>query len=214
MPGQHTEKVALFIDGANLYATAKALGFDIDYKRLLREFQARGNLLRAFYYTAVIEDQEYSSIRPLIDWLDYNGYTVVTKATKEFVDQTGRRKVKGNMDIELAVDAMELACHIDQMVLFSGDGDFRSLVEAVQRRGVRVTVVSTMSSQPPMVADELRRQADEFIDIVQLQGRIGRDPAERTPRDAREPRHTPQFLQRDTRQRASAGVDDDEFGNE
>src|SRR5215510_5091805 len=102
-----TEKIALFIDGANLYATAKSLGFDIDYKRLLGEFQSRGYLLRAFYYTAVIEDQEYSSIRPLIDWLDYNGYSVVTKATKEFVDQTGRRKVKGNMDIELAVDAME-----------------------------------------------------------------------------------------------------------
>ena len=163
------EKIALFIDGANLYATAKSLGFDIDYKRLLREFQSRGNLLRAFYYTAVIEDQEYSSIRPLIDWLDYNGYTVVTKATKEFVDQTGRRKVKGNMDIELAVDAMELAPNIDHMVLFSGDGDFRSLVEAVQRRGVRVTVVSTISTQPPMVADELRRQADIFLDIVELQ---------------------------------------------
>src|SRR6476646_1671677 len=146
----HKEKLALFIDGANLYATAKSLGFDIDYKRLLREFQSRGYLVRAFYYTAVIEDQEYSSIRPLIDWLDYNGYTVVTKATKEFVDQTGRRKVKGNMDIELAVDAMEIAPFVDQMVLFSGDGDFRSLVEAVQRRGVRVIVVSTISTQPPM----------------------------------------------------------------
>ena len=131
-----SNKIALFIDGANLYATAKTLGFDIDYKRLLKEFQSRGTLLRAFYYTAIIEDQEYSSIRPLIDWLDYNGYTVVTKATKEFIDASGRRKVKGNMDIELAVDAMELAERIDQMVLFSGDGDFRSLVEAVQRRGV------------------------------------------------------------------------------
>jgi len=211
-----TEKIALFIDGANLYATAKALGFDIDYKRLLREFQARGYLLRAFYYTAVIEDQEYSSIRPLIDWLDYNGYTVVTKATKEFVDQTGRRKVKGNMDIELAVDAMEIAEHIDQMVLFSGDGDFRSLVEAMQRRGVRVIVVSTISTQPPMVADELRRQADQFIDIIELQPKIGRDPAERAAREAREPRqHTPQFLQRSTApQRASAPASasaDDEF---
>ncbi len=177
------EKIALFIDGANLYATAKSLGFDIDYKRLLREFQSRGYLVRAFYYTAVIEDQEYSSIRPLIDWLDYNGYTVVTKATKEFVDQTGRRKVKGNMDIELAVDAMELAPHIDQMVLFSGDGDFRSLVEAVQRRGVRVIVVSTISTQPPMVADELRRQADEFVDIIdpakQDRPRSGRTPGAR-----------------------------------
>ena len=141
-----SEKIALFIDGANLYATAKLLGFDVDYRRLLREFQSRGNLLRAFYYTAVNEDQEFSSVRPLVDWLDYNGYTVITKPTKEFVDQTGRRKMKGNMDVELAVDAMELAPNIDHMVLFSGDGDFQSLVAAVQRRGVRVTVVSSTST--------------------------------------------------------------------
>jgi uncharacterized LabA/DUF88 family protein len=180
-------KIALFIDGSNLHATAKTLGFDIDYKRLLVEFQSRGTLLRAFYYTAIIEDQEYSSIRPLIDWLDYNGYTVVTKAAKEFIDGSGRRKVKGNMDIELAVDAMELAEHVDQIVLFSGDGDFRSLVEAGQRRGARVTVVSTISSQPPMIADELRRQADVFIDLVELRSKIGRDPLERpAPRNAGE----------------------------
>lgn len=158
MSSSPTSKVALFIDGANLYASAKTLGFDIDYKRLLKVFQGRGALVRAFYYTVVIEDQEYSSIRPLIDWLGYNGYTVVTKATKEFIDASGRRKIKGNMDIELTVDAMELAEHIDQMVLFSGDGDFRSLIEAVQRPGVQVTVISTIASQPPMIADELRRQ--------------------------------------------------------
>ena len=212
-----TNKIALFIDGANLYATAKTLGFDIDYKRLLKEFQSRGTLLRAFYYTAIIEDQEYSSIRPLIDWLDYNGYTVVTKAAKEFTDGSGRRRIKGNMDIELAVDAMELAEHVDQMVLFSGDGDFRSLVESVQRRGVRVTVISTVSTQPPMVADELRRQADVFTDIVQMRQQIGRDPSERPARDpSREPRgerqHTPQFLQRGpapARAPAGAGADDD-----
>jgi uncharacterized LabA/DUF88 family protein len=180
-----TDKIALFIDGANLYATAKSLGFDIDYKRLLKEFQSKGKLLRAFYYTALIEDQEYSSIRPLIDWLDYNGFAVVTKPTKEFVDSLGRRKVKGNMDIELAVDAMEMADHMDHMVLFSGDGDFRSLVEAVQRRGVRVSVVSTNTTQPAMIADELRRQADEFIDLVTLMSRIGRDPSERAPRNDR-----------------------------
>ncbi|QDW38375.1 MULTISPECIES: NYN domain-containing protein [Nitrobacteraceae] len=204
-----SNKIALFIDGANLYATAKTLGFDIDYKRLLKEFQSRGTLVRAFYYTAIIEDQEYSSIRPLIDWLDYNGYTVVTKATKEFIDASGRRKVKGNMDIELAVDAMELAEHVDQIVLFSGDGDFRSLVEAVQRRGVRVTVVSTISSQPPMIADELRRQADVFTDLVELQSKLGRDPSERPA--PREPRHhAPQFLQRATTM-APRGADDEEF---
>ncbi len=179
------ERIALFIDGANLYASAKSLGFDIDYKRLLKEYQSKGRLLRAFYYTALVDDQEYSSIRPLVDWLDYNGYSVVTKPTKEFVDSTGRRKVKGNMDIELAVTAMEMADHIDHMVLFSGDGDFRSLVEAVQRKGVRVSVVSTVSTQPAMVADELRRQADEFVDLVTLMPRIGRDPAERAARVAR-----------------------------
>jgi uncharacterized LabA/DUF88 family protein len=174
-----SNKIALFIDGPNLFATAKTLGFDIDYKRLLKEFQSRGTIVRAFYYTAIMEDQEYTSIRPLVDWLDYNGYTVVTKATKEFIDASGRRKVKGNMDIELAVDAMEMSAHVDEMVLFSGDGDFRSLVEAIQRRGVRVTVVSTISTQPAWVADELRRQADVFLDLRELQPRIARDPIER-----------------------------------
>jgi uncharacterized LabA/DUF88 family protein len=167
-------KIALFIDGANLYAAAKTLGFDIDYSRLLKEFQSRGSLVRAFYYTVIIEDQEFSSVRPLVDWLDYNGFTVVTKPAKEFDDGKGRRKVRGNMDIELAVGAMELAEHVDQIVLFSGDGDFRSLVEAVQRRGVKATVVSTISSQPPMIADELRRQADVFLDLVELQSKISR----------------------------------------
>jgi uncharacterized LabA/DUF88 family protein len=189
-------KIALLIDGANLYATSKTLGFDIDYKRLLKEFQSRGTLLRAIYYTAIIEDQEYSSIRPLVDWLDYNGYTVVTKATKEFIDASGRRKVRGNMDIELTVDALELAEHVDQIVLFSGDGDFRPLVEALQRRGVRVTVVSTISCQPPMIADELRRQADVFIDLMELKSKVGRDQSERPPpRELRH--HLPEFLQRD-----------------
>ena len=176
------EKIALFIDGANLYATSKSLGFDIDYKRLLQEFQSKGYLLRAYYYTALAEDQEYSSIRPLIDWLDYNGYTVVTKPTKEFVDATGRRKIKGNMDIELAVDVMEMADSIDHFVLFSGDGDFRSMVEAVQRKGRKVTVVSTLATQPPMIADELRRQADHFVDLSTMQAKVGRDPAERQQR--------------------------------
>ncbi|MBA5776644.1 NYN domain-containing protein [Stappia sp. F7233] len=178
------EKIALFIDGANLYSTAKAIGFDIDYKRLLKEFQSTGYLLRAYYYTALIEDQEYSSIRPLIDWLDYNGYKVVTKPVKEFVDSSGRRKVKGNMDIELAVDAMEIVDHVDHVVLFSGDGDFRSLVEALQRRGRKVSVVSTLQTQPPMIADDLRRQADHFIDLASLSNKIGRDPSERPARAA------------------------------
>ncbi|CCE05821.1 conserved hypothetical protein [Bradyrhizobium sp. STM 3843] len=174
----------MFIDGANLYSTTRALAFDIDYKRLLSDLAGRGNLVRVLYYTATLEEQEFNTVRPLIDWLDYNGYSVVTKPAKEFTDAAGRRKIKGNMDVELAVDAMELAEHVDQIILFSGDGDFRSLVEAVQRRGVRVTVVSTIKTQPAMIADELRRQADVFTDLVELKSTIGRDPAERAARGA------------------------------
>jgi uncharacterized LabA/DUF88 family protein len=182
------EKIALFIDGANLYAASKSLGFDIDYRKLLKAFQKRGYLLRAYYYTALIEDQEYSSIRPLIDWLDYNGYKVVTKPAKEFTDSLGRRKIKGNMDIELAIDAMEQSAVVDHLVIFSGDGDFTTLVEALQRKGKKVSVVSTMSTQPSMIADDLRRQADHFIDLVTLKAEVGRDPSERPPRPV-EPVH-------------------------
>jgi len=180
------EKVVLLIDGANLYAASRALGFDIDYKQLLVTFRERGYLLRAYYYTALIEDQEYSSIRPLIDWLDYNGYTVVTKPAKEFTDASGRRKVKGNMDMELAIDAMELSGVVDHFVLFSGDGDFRRLVDALQHKGKKVTVVSTTASQPPMIADDLRRQADHFIDLKSLEKVLGRAPAERPQRNRNE----------------------------
>ena len=187
MPSASSSRIALFIDGANLHATARTLGFDIDYKRLLEEFSSRGAVLRAFYYSAM--DPELSSLRPLLDWLDYNGYTVVTRPTREFVDAGGRRRVKGGLELELAVDAMELAADVDEMILFSGDGDFRPLIEAIQRHGVRVTVVSTISSKPPVIADELRRQADVFIDLAKLRTKIDRDPAERSaPRDGSSPR--------------------------
>jgi len=172
------ERLALFIDGSNLYAAAKALGFDIDYKLLRQEFMRRGKLLRAFYYTALLENDEYSPIRPLVDWLHYNGFTMVTKPAKEYVDSQGRRKVKGNMDIELTVDALEIAPFVDHVVLFSGDGDFRPLIEALQRKGKRVSVVSTIRSQPPMISDDLRRQADNFIELDELRDVIGRPPRE------------------------------------
>lgn len=177
------ERVAVFIDGANLYATAKSLGFDIDYKKLLIKFSNISHLVRANYYTAIAESEEYSSIRPLVDWLDYNGFTIVTKPIKEFYDSMGRRKVKGSMDIELAIDAMALADHIDHMVLFSGDGDFKRLAEAMQRKGKRVTVISTISTHPPMVSDELRRQADQFVDLTELAGEICRPASDRGPVD-------------------------------
>jgi len=196
-----TERIALFIDGANLYSTAKALAFDIDYKRLLAHFRQKGHLVRALYYTALAEDQEYSSIRPLIDWLDYNGFTMVTKPTKEYTDAAGRRKIKGNMDIELTVDAMRLSESLDHIVLFSGDGDFRSLVAALQQKGKRVSVVSTLQTQPPMVADELRRQADQFIDIFDLESLIARDNTARVPREPRAPYASRAGAQRESPQR-------------
>jgi len=191
-----TDKMVLFIDGANLYSSAKGLGFDIDYKKLLEEFRKRGILTRAYYYTALVEDQEYSPIRPLVDWLDYNGYSLVTKTAREYTDSQGRKRWRGDMDVEIAVDMMEMAPHVDHIVLFSGDGDFRRLVEAVQQRGVRVTVVSTMKSQPPMASDDLRRQADSFVDLADLADIIGRP--------ARPP--LPRFIQGDAEREADASA--------
>lgn len=168
------EKTALFIDGANLYATAKTLGFEIDYNRLRAQYIKRCHLTRAYYYTVLSDNQEYSSIRPLVDWLDYNGYKVVTKPLKEYNDAAGRRKFKGNIDIELAVDALQMADSLDHYILFTGDGDFRCLVEALQQKGKRVSIVSSLVSQPPMIADELRRQADEFIELADIEDDICR----------------------------------------
>ena len=173
------EKTAFFIDGANLYKAARNLGFDIDYKNLLAKAQAGCQLIRASYYTAIQEDrdQDYSPLRPLVDWLDYNGYRMVTKTTREFTDQQGRKRFKGSTDIELAVDMMQLADRLDHIILFSGNGDFRRAIEAVQAKAVRVTAVSTVKSAPPMASDELRRQADSFIDLADLEEIIGRSGA-------------------------------------
>ena len=197
-----TDRIALFIDGSNLYAAARALNFDIDYRKLLEEFRKRGVLIRAYYYTALIEDQEYSPLRPLVDWLDYNGFTLVTKAAKRYTEHaTGVVRTKGNMDIEIAVDMLELASRVDHMVLFSGDGDFRRLLEAVQAKGVRVTVVSTTKSQPPMVSDDLRRQADTFVELADLANIIGR-PRPSAP--------LPRFLQPDANERVRDDRDHDD----
>jgi uncharacterized LabA/DUF88 family protein len=179
------ERVALFIDGANLYSAAKGLAFDIDYRKLLEEFKKRGRLIRAYYYTALLEDQDFSPIRPLVDWLDYNGYTLITKAAREFTDASGRRRVKGDMDVEIAVDMLGAAAFLDHVFLFSGDGDFLPLVDAMQRRGVRMSIISTIKSQPPMIADDLRRAADNFLDLADLSQLVGRPPRERPERPAR-----------------------------
>ena len=196
-----TDRIALFIDGANFYSAAKALNFDVDFKKLLDEFRKRGILIRAYYYTAIVEGEDYSPIRPLVDWLDYNGFSLVTKTAREFTDSQGRRRWRGDMDIEIAVDMLDMAEHADHLVLFSGDGDFRRLVEAVQRKGVRVTVVSTVRSQPPMASDDLRRQADTFVDLADLMSIVGR-PKQQT-------QHTPRFLHNDPRTPAELDADDE-----
>jgi uncharacterized LabA/DUF88 family protein len=178
MPFRPNERTALFIDGANLYSASRNLGFDVDYRNLLEYFRKQTHLVRAYYYAAILETEEYSPLKPLTDWLAYNGYTLVTKPAKEFTDATGRRRVKGNMDIELAIDMLELAPKLDHVVLFSGDSDFRRLIEAVQRRGVRVSVVSSIRTSPPMIADELRRQADEFLELSEIAPEFTRRPSE------------------------------------
>lgn len=171
------ERTALFIDGSNLYASLKALGIDLDYKKLLKYFQDKTRLLRALYYTAVYDDGEYTPLRPLVDWLSYNGFTVVTKPVREFTDAEGRKKIKGNMDIEIAVDMMELCPTLDHAVLFSGDGDFLPLILAVKRRGVRTSVISAGDVTPTMVADALRRGADQFIELKSLKELLGGKPS-------------------------------------
>ena len=173
-----TDRIALFIDGANLYSAAKSLNADMDFKKLIDFFRSKGVLVRAYYYTAIVEGEEYSPIRPLVDWLDYNGFTMVTKPVKRYTDASGHTRTKGNMDVEIAVDMLSLAPSIDHAVLFSGDGDFRRLVEAVQDKGVRVSVVSTLKSQPPQAADELRRAADQFVDLSDLLDVFGRPSRE------------------------------------
>ena len=184
MTGHTGDRIALFIDGANLYSAARALNVDLDFRKLSDWFGQKGQLVRAYYYTAVVEGEEFSAVRPLVDWLGYNDFSTVTKPAKRFTDPQGHSRIKGNMDIEIAVDMLELAPRLDHAVLFSGDGDFRRLVQAVQAKGVRVTVVSTLKSQPPMIADELRRQADNFIELDELREVIGRPPRE--PRLERE----------------------------
>ena len=190
------ERLALFIDGSNLYSAARGLGFDIDYKKLKDEFSRRGTLVRAYYYTVLIDSDDYSPIRPLVDWLNYNGYTIVSKPAKEYTDASGRRRFKGKIEVELCVDALEIAPHVQHMVLFSGDGDFRPLVTALQRKGVRVSVVSTVQCSPPMIADDLRRQADNFIELADLEETVGRPP--RPERLEQSQQELPRFVSEET----------------
>ncbi len=177
------ERIALFVDGANLHSTSKSLDFDIDYKRMLELFKGKGRLINASYYTALLENDDYSAIRPLVDWLDYNGYNVITKPAKTYTDREGRSRVKGNMDMEMAVDMLELAEHVDHIILCTGDGDFRAIVKAVQRKGTRVSVVSSMKTRPSMLSDDLRRQANAVIELADMENLVGRPRREYADHD-------------------------------
>lgn len=174
VPFYPEEKVAILVDGSNLYAAARSLEFDIDYKQLLQWVAERGRLTRASYYTTIVESEDYAPLRPLVDWLDYNGYRMVTKTIKEYTDTGGRKRYRGSVDVDLAVDLVDIAGQVDHILLFSGDGDFRRAVEAAQARGARVTVVSTIEAGTPSISDELRRQADHFLDLKYLMPAIRR----------------------------------------
>jgi uncharacterized LabA/DUF88 family protein len=178
------ERLGLFLDGAHLHGVARNLGFEVDYKNLLGVFRRQARILRASYYTALLDTDDYSPLRPLVDWLGYNGYHVVTKPAREYTDAAGRRRVRGDIGIELAVDVMTLAPRLDHAIIFAGDGDLRRLVEATQQLGVRVSVVSTIRTSPGMIADELRRQADQFIDLADLANEVARRQVEPRPRPA------------------------------
>lgn len=175
------DRVAAFIDGPNLYSASRSADFDIDFKNLTDLLHREGRLIRAYYYTALPEGDEYSPAKPLADWLGYNGYSVVTKPLKEHTDDEGRKRVKGNMNVELAVDALEIADKVDHMIFFSGDGELAPLVEAVKRKGIRVTVISSKEGSQSMISDDLRRRADSFIDLKNLSNHIRRTgPGDRT----------------------------------
>ena len=180
------KSVAILIDGSNLHAACRALGFNMDYKRLLAMFD--DCIFKSYYFTALPPDTEQSTLRPMVDYLEFNGFTVIKKNWKEFNQSStftcrecsalnvfNSIKNKGNMDIEIAVVALEVAPYVTDVFFFSGDGDFRFLVESLQRRyGIFVTVFSTIKSNPVMCADALRRQADAFIDLADIRSQIER----------------------------------------
>ena len=162
------ERVECFIDGSNMHAATKALGYVVDYKLLLELIKSYSRLMRISYYTAMLSTEEHNPLKPLVDYFAYNGYNMVTKDAKTFTNDDGTKWTKGNVDVELAVDTLKAATFVDHVVLFTGDGDFRALVQALQEMRVRVTVISTIVSKPAMCADELRKQADSFIDLADL----------------------------------------------
>lgn len=174
----------VLIDGSNLYESARATGIRIDYKRLLALMNEDGTLLRSYYFTALRDKSIQAPLRATVDWLSHNGYVCVTKATKEWDEPVTRfneqgvqvtemvRKIKGNVDVDIVTYAFKCAHLVQEIYLFSGDGDFTIMVKELQERyALKVFVVSSIG----LVSTELRRQADKFIDLSNLRSDIGKE---------------------------------------
>lgn len=162
--------LAILVDGSNAHASGLSLNFQIDYVKFLSYFGKRYDVRRALYFTALPPKEVESPLRKMTTFLDHNGFNCITKETKTHVDHDGMQKRKGNMDCEIAIYATKYAEVVEEILLFSGDGDFRIVVERVQELGARVTVLSTLKGN--MVADLLRRQADTFIELDSLRAEI------------------------------------------
>ncbi len=162
------QRVCVLIDGPSFFATHRALGFDVDFRKLLGHFEENAELHRAIYFTAVSEGDDYTPVKPLVDWLSYNGFRLVSKPLREFTEASGRRRTKGALTVEIAVEMLENSAFAEHLLLFSGDGELAYAVEAVQRRGCRVTVVSSVKPEAMTVSDDLRRVADRFVDLADV----------------------------------------------
>lgn len=178
-----SQRVAIMIDGPNLFNTSKNLGFDVDFKKLLGLFEQNCLLHRAVYFNMLSERDDTTPVKPLVDWLSYNGYKTVTKPFREFTDASGTRRTKGSMHVEMAVEMMNMAQFVEHFVLFSGDGELAYAVNAVQEKGCRVTAVSTMKSDTgSTIADELRRKVNRFVNLDDVKGIIDKSVEENTSR--------------------------------
>lgn len=164
-------KHIVLIDGANMSFAMNAIGRRFDWKKLRHFFVEAdyGLCLGLRYYTAIHERADGEQpLRKIVDWLSYNGYLVVSKMTKSYENSDGSTRIKGNMDIEMATDMIRFAPRVDKIHLFTGDADFTYAVKAVQDMGVIVDVYSTMQGANSIIGDDLRRQANNYIDIGDL----------------------------------------------
>jgi len=169
-PGQ---RVDVLIDGPSFYATTRSLGYEVDYKKFRDHFDEVCDLHRIYYFTAITDNpDDHSPVKPLVDWLGYNGFRTITKPLREFIDPGGRRRTKGNMAVEIATELVNAAEHAEHILLFSGEGDLSYAVDAAQRKGAKVTVVSSLKVDPPAISDDLRRAADRFVDLADVKDLI------------------------------------------